>query len=51
MVRFLETDLENLKEEYGRMVQFAYRNRNAYDRMSYIFAAESFPKRSGDRDI
>ncbi len=41
-IRTLETDLEKLKEEYGRMVQFAYMNRNAYDRLSYIFAAESF---------
>ena len=33
-IRTLETDLENLKEEYGRMVQFAYMNRNAYDQLS-----------------
>lgn len=39
MVRSLTADLQALKEEYGRMLQFAYRNRNAYDRMSYIFAA------------
>lgn len=42
MVRSLTEDLETLKEEYARMLQFAYRNRNAYDRMSYLFAAESF---------
>lgn len=41
-IRALETDLDKLKEEYARMVQFAYMNRNAYDRLSYIFAAESF---------
>lgn len=41
-IRTLEADLEKLKDEYGRMVQFAYMNRNSYDRLSYIFAAESF---------
>lgn len=41
-IHLLEGDLEKLKDEYARMVQFAYMNRNAYDRLSYIFAAESF---------
>lgn len=41
-IRALEAGLVQLKDEYGRMVQFAYMNRNAYDRLSYIFAAESF---------
>ena len=40
--RMLEQNLEKLKDEYARMVQYAYMNRNAYDRLSYIFAAESF---------
>ena len=38
----LEDDLARLKEEYARMLQFAYINRNAYDRLSYFFAANSF---------
>lgn len=42
VVRSLEGDLTKLKEEYARMVQYAYMNRSAYDRLSYIFAAESF---------
>lgn len=41
-IHLMEEDLEKLKQEYARMVQFAYMNRNAYDRLSYIFAAESF---------
>jgi murein hydrolase activator len=41
-VTALKNDLKKLKEEYARMVQYAYMNRNAYDRLSYIFAAESF---------
>lgn len=40
--RMLEGDLERLKAEYARMVQFAYMNRSSYDRLSYVFAAESF---------
>ncbi len=40
--RLLEADLEKLKDEYARMVQFAFMNRSAYDRLSYFFAAESF---------
>lgn len=42
MVTSLNTDLEALKEEYARMLLFAYRNRIAYDRLSYVFAAADF---------
>jgi septal ring factor EnvC (AmiA/AmiB activator) len=42
MVNSLTEDLASLKAEYARMIQFAYRNRSAYDRMSYLFAASSF---------
>ena len=42
MVRSLTDDLAALREEYGRMLHFAYRNRSAYDRMSYLFAAADF---------
>jgi len=42
LVRSLQNDLSQLQEAYGRMVQYAYMNRNAYDRLSYVFAAESF---------
>lgn len=42
MVISLRKDLVTLKEEYARMLQFAYKNRSAYDRMSYLFAASSF---------
>ena len=38
----LENDLKALKEEYARMVHFAYRNRSSYDRLSYLFAASDF---------
>jgi hypothetical protein len=42
LVASLKDDLVPLKEEYGRMLLFAYRNRSAYDRMSYLFASTSF---------
>ena len=38
----LASDLVRLKEEYARMIQFAYVNRNSYDRLTYIFASSSF---------
>ncbi len=42
LIASLRDDLKNLRTEYARMLQFAYRNRSAYDRLSYLFAAESF---------
>lgn len=42
VITSLRGDLERLKVEYGRMVQFAFLHRNASDRLSYLFAAESF---------
>ena len=42
VIQGLESDMERLKEEYARMIQFAYVNRNSYDRLTYIFASNSF---------
>ena len=42
VVTSLQSDLQKLKDEYARMIQYAYMNRSSYDRLSYIFAAESF---------
>ncbi|HRH36720.1 MAG TPA: peptidoglycan DD-metalloendopeptidase family protein [Flavobacteriales bacterium] len=42
LITSLTADLNNLRKDYASMVQFAYRNRNAYDRLSYLFAASSF---------
>lgn len=38
----LENELELLKKEYARMIYFAYKNRNSYDRLIFILAAEDF---------
>jgi septal ring factor EnvC (AmiA/AmiB activator) len=36
----LNQDLQELKEEYARMIYYAYKNKNEYDRLMYIFSAE-----------
>ena len=38
----LEKELKELKEEYAKMIYFAYKNRNNYDRLMFILAAEDF---------
>lgn len=38
----LQEDMDRLKDEYARMVRFAYLHRNASDRLSYLFASGSF---------
>lgn len=38
----LELELKDLKEEYAQMIYFAYKNRNNFDRMMFILAAEDF---------
>lgn len=42
LVEAMETDLKTLKEEYARMVYHAYKNRNSYDKMVFIFSAKDF---------
>lgn len=41
-VHTLQGQLGDLKKEYAGMVRFAQRNRNAYDKMMFIFAAKDF---------
>ena len=38
----LESDLNKLKSEYAKMIYFAYKNRNSYDRLMFILASEDF---------
>lgn len=42
LIESMEEDLQALKDEYAEMVYYAYKNRSAYDRMMFIFAAEDF---------
>lgn len=41
-VKKLQDDVERMKKEYARMIVYAYRNRNAYNRLAFIFAATDF---------
>jgi len=38
----LESDLNKLKSEYAKMIYFAYKNRNSYDRLMFILSSEDF---------
>jgi len=42
LVKRLNDELNQLKEDYGKMVYYAYKNQNSSDRMMFIFSAESF---------
>ncbi|MCC7533550.1 MAG: peptidoglycan DD-metalloendopeptidase family protein [Bacteroidia bacterium] len=42
VINTLRTDLERLKQEYGKSVLGAYKQRNVYDKIMFIFAAKSF---------
>ncbi len=42
MVHQKEEELESLKEEYAKMIVFARKNLNQYDRMMFIFASQNF---------
>lgn len=37
-----DTDIARLKRDYARMIVFAYRNQDAYQRMMFIFSADDF---------
>jgi septal ring factor EnvC (AmiA/AmiB activator) len=38
----LENEIKTLKSEYAKMIYFAYKNRNNYDRLMFILSAEDF---------
>ena len=42
MVMSLRDQLIQMKREYASMIRFAQRNRNAYDKMMFIFASNNF---------
>ncbi|CAN5360887.1 peptidoglycan DD-metalloendopeptidase family protein [soil metagenome] len=37
-----DTEIAQLKRDYARMIVFAYRNQDAYQRMMFIFSADNF---------
>ena len=42
IVQSLEKDLEELKEEYAKMIFYTYKNRSSYNRLMFIFSASNF---------
>jgi septal ring factor EnvC (AmiA/AmiB activator) len=41
VVEMLSSDLEKIKQEYAQMVRFAWKNRNAYDKILFFLSAEN----------
>ena len=41
-IKKLQSELDKLKEEYAKMIYYAYKNQNSYDRLVFIFASEDF---------
>jgi septal ring factor EnvC (AmiA/AmiB activator) len=41
-IKSLHSDISKLKKEYAGMVYFAYKNRDNYDKMMFVFAASDF---------
>jgi len=39
-INLLEKDLQDLKDEYAKMIYYSYKNKNLYDRLIFIFSAE-----------
>ena len=42
VIRSLEKDLQSLKDEYAKMIYHAYKNKDSYSRLMFLFAAENF---------
>jgi len=38
----LKEELQELKDEYAKMIYYAYLNRNSYDRLMFVFSAQDF---------
>ncbi len=44
IIQSLEDDLAALKAEYAKMIRYAYKNKNSYDKMIFVLSAEDFNK-------
>ncbi|MBL4716351.1 MAG: peptidoglycan DD-metalloendopeptidase family protein [Bacteroidia bacterium] len=42
VIKSLERDLQSLKDEYAKMIYHAYKNKDSYSRLMFLFAAEDF---------
>lgn len=41
-LKALEAQLQKMRDDYEKMILFAFRNRNAYNKMMFIFASKDF---------
>ena len=41
-IRKLGNELQRMKDEYARLIYYAYKNLNAYNRLMFLFASEDF---------
>lgn len=42
VVSMLSEDLDNIREEYARMIQYAYKNRGTYDKILFLLSSDNF---------
>jgi len=42
LIQNMEKDLEKIKKEYEKLIIYAYQNKDKYQKMMFIFAAENF---------
>lgn len=42
VIQSLQNDLKSLKDEYAKMIYYAWKNRSAYTRLMFIFSAQNF---------
>ncbi len=42
ILKELNSDLKNLKDEYAKMIFYAYKNRNTYDKLMFVFSSKDF---------
>ncbi len=42
VISSLESDLKQLRDEYAKMIYYAYKNRNSYHRLMFIFSSKDF---------
>ena len=41
VVNMMKNDLGNLRDEYAKMIQFAQKNKNTYDKILFLFSSEN----------
>jgi len=42
VIQSLENDIEKLKDQYRQMIKYAYKKRNEYNELMFIFSADNF---------